>query len=149
MAVENARLYGQLRDAEGELRGSRDQLGAILDGVADAVTAQSPEGRIVYANDAAARLLGAASPAALVGTGQEMISRAMDLTHDDGSPLDLADLPANRLLAGREAPPLLIRAVMRDTGERRRLLAKASLLDDDEPLAVGIIEDVTDTQLPP
>ena len=32
---------------------------------------------------------------------------------------------------------------MRATGERRWLLAKASLLDDDEPLAVTIIEDVT------
>ncbi|MEA2279924.1 MAG: serine/threonine-protein kinase RsbW [Solirubrobacteraceae bacterium] len=132
-----------------ELNRARRRFERILGVLAEAVTVRTPEGRIVYANDAAARLLGAASPAALVGTGQEMISRAMDLTHDDGSPLDLADLPANRLLAGREAPPLLIRAVMRDTGERRRLLAKASLLDDDEPLAVGIIEDVTDTQLPP
>ena len=39
-----------------------------------------------------------------------------------------------------------MRAVVRATGERRRLLAKASLLDDDEPLAVTIIEDVTETQ---
>ncbi len=70
----------------------------------------------------------------------------MELTHDDGSPLDPADLPANRLLAGRDGPPLFVRAVVRATGERRRLLAKASLLDDDEPLAVTIIEDVTETQ---
>jgi hypothetical protein len=70
----------------------------------------------------------------------------MELTHDDGSPLDPADLPTNRLLAGRDAPPLLIRALMRATGERRRLLVKASLLDDDEPLAVTIIEDVTQAE---
>ena len=58
MAVDNARLYGRLHETEADLRVSRDQLEAILDGVADAVTAQGPEGRLVYANDAAARSLG-------------------------------------------------------------------------------------------
>jgi PAS domain S-box-containing protein len=129
-----------------ELNRTRRRFERILGVLAEAVTVRAPDGRIVYANEAAAQLLGAPSPAALVGTGQDVIARAMDLTHDDGSPLDPADLPANRLLAGRDAPPLLVRAVMRETGDRRRLLAKASLLDDDEPLAVAIIEDVTDTQ---
>jgi anti-sigma regulatory factor (Ser/Thr protein kinase)/PAS domain-containing protein len=129
-----------------ELNRTRRRFERILGVLAEAVTVRGPDGRIVYANEAAAQLLGAPSPAALVGTGQDVIARAMDLTHDDGSPLDPADLPANRLLAGRDAPPLLVRAVMRETGDRRRLLAKASLLDDDEPLAVAIIEDVTDTQ---
>ena len=58
VAVDNARLYGRVHEAEAELRVSRDQLQAILDGVADAVTAQAPDGRVVYANDAAAQQLG-------------------------------------------------------------------------------------------
>jgi PAS domain S-box-containing protein len=129
-----------------DLNRTRRRFERILGVLAEAVTVRGPDGRIVYGNEAAARLLGVASPAALVGTGQELIAQAMELTHDDGSPLDPADLPANRLLAGRDGPPLLVRAVVRATGERRRLLAKASLLDDDEPLAVTIIEDVTDAQ---
>ena len=38
--------------------GGRDQLEAILSGVADAVTAQAPDGRLLFANDAAVELLG-------------------------------------------------------------------------------------------
>jgi anti-sigma regulatory factor (Ser/Thr protein kinase)/PAS domain-containing protein len=129
-----------------ELNRTRRRFERILGVLAEAVTVRGPDGRVVYGNEAAARLLGVASPAALVGTGQDLIAKRMELTHDDGSPLDPADMPANRLLAGRDGPPLLVRAVVRATGERRRLLAKASLLDDDERLAVTIIEDVTDTQ---
>src|SRR5215207_8528572 len=46
------------RTAEHALSSSRDQLDAILQGVADAITVQDPDGRIVYANDAAAHLVG-------------------------------------------------------------------------------------------
>ena len=37
---------------------AREQLQAILSGVADAVTAQAPDGRLLFANDAALELLG-------------------------------------------------------------------------------------------
>ena len=114
--------------------------------LAEAVTVRGPDGRVVYGNEAAARLLGVASPAALVGTGQELIGQAMELTHDDGSPLTPPTCPRTGCWPGSDGPPLFVRAVVRATGERRRLLAKASLLDDDEPLAVTIIEDVTETQ---
>src|SRR2546430_13771295 len=51
IAVDNARLYDRLRRAESDPRHPRDQLPGILDGVADAATAQDREGRIAYAND--------------------------------------------------------------------------------------------------
>ena len=51
LAIDNARLHTAARR-------SRDDLEAIVEGVADAVTAQSADGRLVYANDAAVRLLG-------------------------------------------------------------------------------------------
>ena len=43
-----------------------DDLRAILEGIADAVTAQGPDGSLVYANDAAVRVLGFASAEALL-----------------------------------------------------------------------------------
>jgi GAF domain-containing protein len=49
--LENARLYR-------ELEAARDELEAILAGVADAVTVQTRSGRLTYVNDAAVRLLG-------------------------------------------------------------------------------------------
>ena len=49
--VEVARLFTDLEHA-------RDELEAILEGVADAVTVQAPDGRLVYVNDAAVQMLG-------------------------------------------------------------------------------------------
>jgi GAF domain-containing protein len=79
LALDNARLYESERIAraeaarmferaqaeisertrtEKELRASRDQLEAILGGIADGAAVQDASGRCVYANDAAARLAG-------------------------------------------------------------------------------------------
>src|SRR5215207_1264589 len=73
LAVDNARLYEEAQReiaerewAEQELRRSRDQLEIILRGVADAITAQIPTGRLVYANEAAARMVGYPSARAFV-----------------------------------------------------------------------------------
>jgi PAS domain S-box-containing protein len=54
------------RQAETALRQSQEQFDAILRGVADGVTLQDPSGRLLYANDTAARLLGMPSAEALV-----------------------------------------------------------------------------------
>jgi hypothetical protein len=62
----------------------------------------------------------------------------------DGRRVEFADLPALRLLAGYDAPPLLTRSVHCESGRELWLLTKATLLDDGgELLAVNIIEDVT------
>ena len=58
---------GTIRDitarlqAQKEREEARGQLEAILQGVADAVTAQGPDGRLLFANEAAVRTLGFAS----------------------------------------------------------------------------------------
>src|ERR671921_2125615 len=58
LAVDNARLYREAQreitereKAEEEARGSWSQLEAILQGIADGVTAQDLTGRLVYANE--------------------------------------------------------------------------------------------------
>ncbi len=53
VSLENLRLEELMRRKEAELR-------AILEGVADAVAAEDPDGRLVYINAAAARLLAGA-----------------------------------------------------------------------------------------
>ena len=57
-----------------------------------------------------------------------------------------ADLPGQRLLAGEDAPTLLTRSVVRETGRVYWLLTKATRLDDAGTLAVNIIEDVTEAK---
>jgi hypothetical protein len=57
-----------------------------------------------------------------------------------------ADLPGDRVLAGEETASLLTRSVVRATGAERWLLTKATLLEDGEPFAVNIIEDITEAK---
>jgi len=134
--LANARLLG-------ELRRTHRRLERILAALAEAVTVQDATGRMVYANDAAARLLGASSPEEVLHVSPEELTSRFTITKADGSPVTMDDLPGFRLLAGRDAPPLLTRSVHKETGREWWLLTKATLLDDDGPLAVNVIEDVT------
>ena len=73
-----------------------------------------------------------------------VLAARFDMFDADGAPVEFSDLPALRLLAGLDAPPLLTRSVHRESGRELWLLTKATLLDDGgERLAVNIIEDVT------
>ena len=117
MSLENLRLEELMRRTSAELR-------AILEGVADAVAAEDPDGHLVYVNAAAAQLLGGAD---------ELGSRL-------GIPADL--LPGRRVLRGATADPL----VVRHPGESRWSRVKASpvLEDGGARLAISVIEDITE-----
>jgi PAS domain S-box-containing protein len=134
--LANARLLG-------ELRRTHRRLERILAALAEAVTVQDATGRMVYANEAAARLLGAGSPEEVLNAAPEELAGRFAISKEDGSPVEIDELPGFRLLAGLDAPPLLTRSVHRATGREWWLLTKATLLDDGGPLAVNIIEDVT------
>jgi serine/threonine-protein kinase RsbW/stage II sporulation protein AB (anti-sigma F factor) len=121
-----------------ELRRTRHRFERILDVLGEAVIVRDADSRLVYANEAAARQFGVASPAALFELSGPELIRMSPMTHPDGRPVQLDELPYRRLLAGLDAPPLLVHS-----GDRR-LFIKASLLDADERLVVSILEDVTE-----
>ena len=130
-----------------DLRRTRERFQRILEVLGEAVTVQDATGRMVYANAAAARLVGCQTAEELLATPAEELAERFDMFHADGSRVDFDDLPALRLLAGRDAPPLLTRSVHRASGRELWLLTKATLLDDGgELLAVNIIEDVTSSR---
>jgi GAF domain-containing protein len=132
-----------------DLRRTRRRVERILDGLAEAVTVVAADGKVVYANAAAARLLGAESVADVLTASPGELAARFVITLEDGSPVSGADFPGNRLLAGEDhAAPLLTRSVLRATGHESWLLTKATLLDDEgEKLAVSIIEDVSEAKL--
>ena len=117
VSLENLRLEELMRRTEAELR-------AILEGVADAVAAEGPDGRLVYVNAAAARLLDGADE---LGTWL-------------GIPAE--SLPGWRVLNGASAEPL----VVRHPGEPRwsRVKANPVLEDGGARLAINVIEDITE-----
>ena len=127
-----------------DLRRTRERFARILEVLGEAVTVQTADGRMVYANTAAARLVGCATPEELLAMSGTELTERFEITDADGQPVSYEDLPGVRLLAGLDAPPLLTRSRHRATGTELWLLTKATLLDDGgEQLAVNIIEDVT------
>jgi PAS domain S-box-containing protein len=140
LVVANARLVT-------DLRSTRARLDGILGGLAEAVTVHDERGQTVYANNAAARLLGRASPADVLRAAPGELGARFTITKEDGSPVAVEEFPGRRLVAGEPAPSMLTRSVDRVTGEAYWLLTKATRLDDQGTVfAVNVIEDVTEAK---
>jgi PAS domain S-box-containing protein len=127
-----------------ELRHTRSRLEGILSALSEAVTVNDAAGHVVYANDAAVRLLGASNVEEVLSAQPGELAARFEVTREDGTPVSGEEFPGNRILAGLDAPPLLTRSVHKETGRASWLLTKAALLAGDESLAVNIIEDVTE-----
>src|SRR4051812_22303495 len=141
LAIDNARLVGQLRAQSEEQR-------AILEGVADSVTAQAPDGRLVYANEAACRLLGFESATELLAAPIEEVMGAYDILTPEGEPFPLERLPGRRALAGAQPGPEIVRFRMRGAALANRwsrIKARPVLDEGGRPrLAINLIEDITE-----
>src|SRR5215210_300944 len=86
------------RWATGELWDSPAQLAAILEGIADGITVQDARGRLVYANDAAARLAGYSSAEALLTAPAADVVRGFALADEAGRPVPPDQLPGRLTL---------------------------------------------------
>jgi PAS domain S-box-containing protein len=149
-ALDNARLYADLRAAERGLRGSRDELQAILDGVADAITVQGLDGQLVYANQAAVSSLGFGSLDELMATPVAAVAARFQFSDENGQPVPLERLPGRLALAGEAEPePVLVRFRALGEKEERWVRVKATAIfgDDGRPrAAINVLEDVTEVQ---
>ncbi|MGZ4243808.1 MAG: SpoIIE family protein phosphatase [Solirubrobacteraceae bacterium] len=143
LALDNAVLSAELTSAE-------RQLHAILGSVDAAVTVRDRQGRMVYANQAAADLLKLPDPEAVRAQPPGALMARFDVYTEDGRPVDLADLAGTRLLRGETSPaPMIVRNIVKATGEERWLLNKATAVlgpDGETLMAVNLIEDVTETK---
>jgi PAS domain S-box-containing protein len=148
--VDSDHLVGTIRErlrargVERELRRSLEQSSVILQNIADAVTAQDPSGRLVYANDAALRLLGYGSPDEL---GRGEVLRAFEVLDEEGRPLSPDQLPGRRVLRGEPDARALIRWRRRDgSGEDRWTVVQARPVRDERGqvlLAINILHEIT------
>jgi serine phosphatase RsbU (regulator of sigma subunit)/PAS domain-containing protein len=139
LALANAQLVGRLTAAQRRLDG-------ILGSLAEAVTVQDGAGHIVYANQAAATLLGLPDVHAVLTAPPGSLADRFEIRDADGNLLPLERLPGVRVLRGETPPPLLTQSVYKATGELHWFLTKATPLEDEtgELLAVNVIEDVTE-----
>ena len=148
-AVDNARLYEQLSSTESDLRRSRDELQAILDGVADAVTAQGRMDHLVFANQAAVDSFGYDSLEQLLATPMREIVEKFEFEDGDGNPFPVEELPGRKALAGDPAPePALTRFRVKGSHQPHRWVRVKALPvfdpNGEAVLAINIMEDVTE-----
>ena len=142
LALDNAGLSQELDTVE-------QQLAAILENLGEAVTVQDRSGKLVFANPAAAEVLGCASVEELLATPpMEIVSRFATF-NEDGSPLRLDQIPGRHVLAGERPEPLVVRAVNLATGVERWRVTKSTPVRGplgEVLLAVNVIEDITDAK---
>jgi PAS domain S-box-containing protein len=125
---------------------ARGQLEAILRGVADAVTAQRPDGGLLFANEAAAASMGFRTPQELMDAPLTTFAERFDILDEDGRPYPLEALPGRRALAGEDNAETVVRFRIRDTGEERWSAVKATPIRDHDgnvTMAINVIEDIT------
>jgi PAS domain S-box-containing protein len=131
-AATIARDITQQRLAERELRIARQQLAIITRAGADGITIQDASGRIVYANDSAARMSGYPDARSFTSAPAAEVLGRFDLLHEDGRPFSTDELPGRRILRGEEHAEALIRVVVRETGEEHWTLVRAAPMHDDD-----------------
>jgi PAS domain S-box-containing protein len=122
------------------------RLGAILDRIDAGVTVQDESGAVVYANAAAARMAGLATPTEMLAASNNGLVARYELIDEHGDTLSPAALPARRLLAGRDAPPLVVGFRDIASGEERWSIVRAAELDgatDGRRLIVNTFQDLT------
>jgi serine phosphatase RsbU (regulator of sigma subunit)/PAS domain-containing protein len=140
LALDNAALYSDLRAVE-------QRLEAILAGLAEAITVEDRAGRTVFANQAAADLLGLADPGELVRAAPGTIATRFRLLDEFGLEVDLDELPGRRVLRGEQAAPLELRSIAARTGEERWLVVRSSPIVDPQSgkviYAANVFENIT------
>jgi len=147
LALDNSRLFTERLRIEGELRRSRDELDFILAGVADGVTAQAPDGSLIYANDAAVETLGYDSVEELLAAPVTEIMSRFEIFAEDGSPFSPGQLPGRIALSGEKPSDAVVRFRVIATGEERWSVVKATPIlgaDGSVLMAINVFEDITE-----
>jgi PAS domain S-box-containing protein len=135
LAIDNARLYSDLRRLE-----RRQE--AVLANLAEAITVVDSRGRTVFANQAAADLLGFPTPEELTRAPPGTVMPRFIVQDEQGRALDLESMPARRLFRGERPEPLLVRNIVRATGEERWLIVRSSPIPDQETGRIGYVVNV-------
>jgi PAS domain S-box-containing protein len=121
-------------------------LEVVLKGITDGITVQGPDGQLLYANDAAARIVGFDSAKEMINTPVQQIIKNFTLFDENFKPFPVENLPGRVALQGRESGDLTLRFKILATGEERWSQVKAVPVFDEHGkvrFAINIFRDVT------
>ncbi|HTA14342.1 MAG TPA: SpoIIE family protein phosphatase [Solirubrobacteraceae bacterium] len=143
LAIDNARLFSEMRAVERRLE-------AVLVNLAEAITVVDEQGRTVFANQAAADLLQVDDPDELMRAQPGAIMSRFLVLDEQGRELDLDRMPGRRLFAGEDPGALLVRNIVRATGEERWIIVRASPIADPDSgrntYVVNVFENITEVK---
>jgi PAS domain S-box-containing protein len=132
--------------ADAEVRRSRDRLAVILSTITDGVTAQGRDGRLIFANDAAARQTGFASGAHMVSADVRDILARFEIRDEHGRILRPSELPGHHAMRGQPARATVRFRDLASGVERWSEIAAAPVMTDagEVELAVNVFTDLTE-----
>jgi PAS domain S-box-containing protein len=145
IALTTAREVAEATEAR--YRTLSQRLEVILEGVGDGITAQDRQGRLLFANSAAAHVCGFESVPELLAAEPDEVMRRFEILDETGVPLDAEQLPGGRALRTGQAQHALVRVRNVITGSDlwTSVHASAVLGESGQPdLAVNIWHDVSD-----
>jgi len=124
---------------------SRDELEQVLGSLPDGITVLDGEGRMIYANEAAAHIVGFTSGAETLRASREEVLGRFNMWDEAGRPLQIHELPADQALRGRRDKKL-VRYRALDGGQERWVLVEAVPISDSRGRVhrvVNILHDMT------
>ena len=142
LALDNAGLFSDLESIERRM----DTVMSILD---EAIVIHGADGELVFANPAAARMLGYQTSKDAIAASTESIRRRYSIRDEQGHEVAPEALAGRRALQGAPAEPQTLRAINLETGEERWTRTKARAIEGaagEVLYSVTAIEDVTDVK---
>ncbi len=125
---------------------SGDELASILRNVGDGITAQGPGGRLVFANDAAARLCGLDSAEEMLGLSEPELFERFEIIGEDRQPLPIEGLPNRRAFFERVPQESVLGYRLLPTGDERWSIVRSTPLlqpDGTVQLVVNVFHEIT------
>jgi PAS domain S-box-containing protein len=131
--------------AESPLLESPAELEAVLQQVAEGITVQDPNGVLVYANDAAARLIGFTSSAELMATPVDEVTSRFEMYDESGEPFAAERLPGRLALRGIQSEQVIGYRTRGSSVERWSLVTSSPIFDESGQVrfAVNAFQDIT------
>jgi len=123
-----------------------EHLALILSSVADGITVQDRSGRLIYANDAAAQIIGYPTAAELLAAPLDAVVGRFEMLDEAGRPFSVTDLPGRHVLQGAPEAEATLAYRIRATGEEHWAIVRARpIYDRDGQVTevVNIFHDIT------
>jgi len=144
-----AQMLVQRRVTEIRRKGADEErrlLHAVFAGIDDGVTLLDRDGKLIFANVAAAHMTGFASAEELIAATGQAVAERFELRDEDGGPFPLEKLPSRLALHGVPSPRALIRHRAAPAGPWRWSLVTSRPVSNaggDIVQAITVFRDVT------